>query len=203
MDDEKRVPGEGEISDEEIEEIAHSVPAADEYPEGQAEELAERLEEQDEVTGLEEAVVGVLEATEEAAEGPVAETWDATITGIQEGIESIGPNRGLLSELAHQAAHAHHEDTTVIFGREFPVPVYTAVFAVLGILTLFEVMIAELISHDIKIPFLLGIAVAKALLVVIFYMHLKTDDRIFAYTLGIPVGVTLLSLLYLMAVPPT
>lgn len=100
----------------------------------------------------------------------------------------------------HDTAH-HHDDVTVIFGREYPIPVYTSVFLVLGVLTAIEVAMFELISSNAKIPFLLGIAVAKSLLVVLYYMHLKNDSRLFAFTLALPVGIALLSALFLFAVP--
>ncbi len=100
----------------------------------------------------------------------------------------------------HDTAH-HHDDTTVIFGREYPIPVYTSVFLVLGVLTALEVAMFELISSNAKIPFLLAIAVAKSLLVILFYMHLKNDSRIFAFTLALPVAIALLSALFLFTVP--
>lgn len=112
---------------------------------------------------------------------------------------------------AHDDSSAHgesasvhtHGDTTMLFGRELPVPIYTAVFGALALLTLLEVIIAEVITSDVKIPFLLGIAVAKALLVVLFYMHLREDSRLFALVLIFPLAIATLSGLFLLAVPST
>jgi cytochrome c oxidase subunit 4 len=82
--------------------------------------------------------------------------------------------------------------------------VYTAVFGALAVLTVIEVLLAEIITAEVlKIPLLLGLAIIKALLVVIFYMHLRTDSRVFALTLLLPILVALLSMLYLLGVPPT
>lgn len=105
---------------------------------------------------------------------------------------------------AADADHAHHHgDTTVIFGKEYPLPLYTSIFFVLGALTLTEVIIAELLAGiaQIKIPLLLAIASAKAFLVVYFYMHLDRDNRAFAVALAVPFGMALLATLYLLAVP--
>lgn len=100
--------------------------------------------------------------------------------------------------------HQYHSDTVVILGREITVAggIYTVVFFALGILTIIEVLLAEL-ENEIVIPLMLAIAAAKALLVVLFYMHLRTDSRLFALTLAIPLGIGLLSVMYLMAVPTT
>ncbi|NJL57394.1 cytochrome C oxidase subunit IV family protein [bacterium] len=111
-------------------------------------------------------------------------------------------------ETTHHAAEAQpdtaihtHGDTTILFGRELPVPIYTAVFGALALLTVLEVLIAEIITSDVKIPFLLGIAIAKALLVVLFYMHLREDSRLFALALVLPLAIATLSGLFLLAVP--
>ncbi|PJF30543.1 MAG: hypothetical protein CUN52_03940 [Phototrophicales bacterium] len=102
--------------------------------------------------------------------------------------------------------HAHAETlapTTTIMGITLPMPLYTTVFMILGILTVTEVLLAELIEGDIKIPLLLGIAVAKGALVVMFYMHLKTDSRAFALAFLVPLGLAILCTLFLIAVPST
>ncbi|MFW5696638.1 MAG: cytochrome C oxidase subunit IV family protein [Phototrophicaceae bacterium] len=97
----------------------------------------------------------------------------------------------------------HHGDTTVIFGKEYPLPLYTSVFLALGALTLTEVLIAELLAGvtQIKIPLLLAIASAKAFLVVYFYMHLDRDSRAFAVALVVPFLMALLATVYLLSVP--
>lgn len=103
---------------------------------------------------------------------------------------------------AHDDAHAETlAPTTKILGMSLPMPLYTTVFAILGVLTVTEVLLAEAIESDLKIPLLLGIAIAKGALVVMFYMHLKTDSRAFALAFLIPLGLAILSTLFLIAVP--
>jgi caa(3)-type oxidase subunit IV len=105
----------------------------------------------------------------------------------------------------HQAADDdhHHGNTTIIFGKEYPLPLYTSIFFALGALTLTEVLIAELLAgiSQIKIPLLLAIASAKAFLVVYFYMHLDRDSRAFAAALVVPFLMALLATVYLLSVP--
>ena len=99
--------------------------------------------------------------------------------------------------------HVAHGDTTVFMGKTYNIPIYSSVYLALGAFTILEVAIAEIISGDVKIPLLLGFAIAKSLLVVMFYMHLKQDSRIFAVALAVPLGIALLSMLFLLAVPST
>lgn len=115
-----------------------------------------------------------------------------------------------LMHTEHPDTHTHDDHaetlapTTSLLGMTIPMPLYTTVFSILGVLTIIEVLLAELIDVEIiKIPLLLGIAVAKATLVVLFYMHLKTDERAFALAFIVPVLLALLSVLFLIAVPST
>lgn len=99
--------------------------------------------------------------------------------------------------------HAHHDDRFVFMGKTYDMPVYTAVFIVLGILTLIEVAIAELTDAFFTAPSLLIIGLLKAGLVMYYYMHLKDDTRLFAISIILPIVVALLSLMFLLAVPPS
>jgi caa(3)-type oxidase subunit IV len=107
------------------------------------------------------------------------------------------------AQSAHEASGEKHydADTTVVFGRELPFPVYTVVYGGLALLTLIEVGISQLPHGFLTIPVLLGIAFFKAGLVVWFYMHLNTDSRIFAITLIIPLIMVIIATLFLMIVP--
>lgn len=99
-------------------------------------------------------------------------------------------------------AHAHHDDdTTVVMGRVLPYPIYTVVYGALALLTVIEVLLSQVPQGFLTIPILLLIALFKAGLVVWFYMHLKTDSRIFAITLLIPVVMVVLATFFLMIVP--
>lgn len=107
--------------------------------------------------------------------------------------------------IEHHDEHDHHSDTVQLpGGREITVPggIYTVVFAILGILTIIEVISSEIFVDGLKIVILLGLAVAKATLVILYYMHLRHDNRFFAVVLIAPLLVTTLSVLYLFGIPP-
>lgn len=103
-------------------------------------------------------------------------------------------------ETQHRVVEDVHAENSKLFGREFPYPIYTVVFFILGILTVLEVFLSEVLSgvETLKVAVLLGIATAKAALVVYFYMHLNHDNRLFAVAFLVPVGISLLSLLFLL-----
>jgi caa(3)-type oxidase subunit IV len=102
---------------------------------------------------------------------------------------------------SHDSGHDHN-DNFKLFGREFPLPVYTGVFIILGIVTLFELALAEIIPRGgLTVPLMLILSIGKAALVVWFYMHLNKDSRIFAAALIIPVVMVLITTWFLTIVP--
>jgi cytochrome c oxidase subunit IV len=74
-------------------------------------------------------------------------------------------------------------------------PRYAWVFAALVLLTALEVG-ASYLPAAVRLPILLVFALAKALLVVLHFMHLRHDSRIYAGLLLI--GLLLVSLLILL-----
>lgn len=79
---------------------------------------------------------------------------------------------------------------------------YGIVFIALVIFTAIEVAVSYL-PENIRIPVLIVLAVIKAALIVLYFMHLKSDSRL--YTLFVIIGVVLVSpiALILVAVMPT
>jgi cytochrome c oxidase subunit 4 len=73
-----------------------------------------------------------------------------------------------------------------------PRPNYVGVFVVLAVLTLVEIGVTYLPLP--RIPILVPLALLKAALVAMFYMHLRFDRRIFTtlFAFGILMGVGLL-----------
>lgn len=108
----------------------------------------------------------------------------------------------------HEADHSHAE-SFIFMGRTFPVPLYTGVFLLLGVLTLIEVTLSQVIPRgelpgyvDLVGLLMIIIAVGKASLVVWFYMHLNKDSRIFLICLLVPTFLVIVSTLFLSIVPP-
>ncbi len=108
-----------------------------------------------------------------------------------------------VDETAHEIAHAHiPSDTTDVLGITLPFPIYTAVFVILAVLTVIEVVVGTGGSGAVIAIILAAIAFGKAYLVVSYYMHLRTDNRLFTYTLVFPLIVGILGILWLILVAP-
>ncbi len=82
-----------------------------------------------------------------------------------------------------------------------PKPRYALVLVALVILTAAEVGISYL-PEAIKLPFLIVIAIAKAALVVLWFMHLKFDKRLYALVFLIGLVLILPELLVLIVGQP-
>ena len=82
--------------------------------------------------------------------------------------------------------------------HERPQPNYLAVFIALAGLTLLEVAVTY--TPLPRVLILLPLALLKAALVVLFYMHLRFDNRVFAvlFLMGLAMGAILIISLALM-----
>jgi len=75
---------------------------------------------------------------------------------------------------------------------------YVIVFGWLTLFTALEVLVAAIgLDESLRVPLLIVIAVIKALLVVLFYMHLRYDSRWFWALLLLPIGFVILLSTYL------
>lgn len=122
-------------------------------------------------------------------------THDASAHGHGETHETI---EGLAHDIPNQ---------TDFFGlTTINLPIYDVVFISLGVFTAVEVGIGTLSLPEgwiwVKIALLAGIAFVKAFHVVWFYMHLKSDNKVFWLTLMLPFIIAAVGLLYLTAVNP-
>jgi caa(3)-type oxidase subunit IV len=108
-------------------------------------------------------------------------------------------------EQATHDDHALHSDTVTIGGRSITMPggLYTLVFVVLAVVTLIEVVLAESpLPPMIAYPLLAALSIGKAVLVVLYYMHLLQDSRIFAYAFGIPLAMASVIVIFVMFMQP-
>jgi cytochrome c oxidase subunit 4 len=60
-------------------------------------------------------------------------------------------------------------------------PNYLFVFIVLAVFTLIETLVSYVQQAAIKFPTLVVLSVIKVVLVLLYFMHLKFDSRIFSY----------------------
>ena len=75
---------------------------------------------------------------------------------------------------------------------------YLIVFGWLTLLTILEVLTTAMgLDESVRIPVLVVIAIVKALLVVLFYMHLRYDSRWYWFPLIVPIAFVLLLSRYL------
>jgi caa(3)-type oxidase subunit IV len=170
--------------------------------------------------GVEEAVDTLYEASEAATETPIVKAFDKAVTAVQDAVDSLEPEndpgvsdlrRPMMEAAAAEAGHhddAHAallSDTTTVLGREITVPggIYTVVFGFLAAATVLEVVVGALPTGWFLILLLMTIATIKAILVVAYYMHLRTDSRLFTYILLTPLALAAIAALYLIGVPPT
>ncbi len=65
---------------------------------------------------------------------------------------------------------------------------YVGIFVALAVLTGIEIAVGTvLVASPLRVALLLALAVSKATLVVLYYMHLRYDSRMFAVIFIIPV----------------
>lgn len=81
-------------------------------------------------------------------------------------------------------------------------PAFHLVFIALAVLTTIEVGVSYL-APAIKIPVLVVLSATKALLVALYFMHLKFDPRIYAWPFLIGLVLVIPIVLVLAVVMPT
>jgi cytochrome c oxidase subunit 4 len=60
-------------------------------------------------------------------------------------------------------------------------PNYLFIFIALAVFTLIETLVSYIQQTAIKVPTLIVLSVVKALLVLLYFMHLKFDSKVFSY----------------------
>jgi cytochrome c oxidase subunit 4 len=154
-------------------------------------------------TGKLDEVAAAIKIDEPAEEREVRREVEAVLNKPIEAIED-SVNAEDMADQAEAVAHPLPHiipDTTTVFGRTFPYPIYTVVYVVLAAITLTELGISSLPRNILFTLILIALSISKAVLVVLFYMHLKEDSRIFAFALILPIFIALVSSLFLLTVP--
>jgi cytochrome c oxidase subunit 4 len=91
---------------------------------------------------------------------------------------------------AHADAHAHHPDWST----------YRWVALILTVITIIEVWVyyTPFVEHRLFVPSLLVMSAAKFAIVVLFYMHLKYDAKLFRALFTGPLAIAVLTLISLL-----
>lgn len=93
-------------------------------------------------------------------------------------------------------AHAHSHGNKVHVDRKL----YVKIFFALLILTIIEVGVAYLpISTPLMVSALVGLAIVKATLVALFYMHLSHETKVLKLTVLIPLSLPVFYAVVLIA----
>lgn len=58
---------------------------------------------------------------------------------------------------------------------------YFSIFLLLAVFTLVETGVSYVTQPALKVPVLVALALAKAVLILLYFMHLKFDSRLFSY----------------------
>jgi caa(3)-type oxidase subunit IV len=146
------------------------------------------------------AAVETSPAAETApAAAPMAAVW-AAARASHADTPAPQAARPLLSSLIDETPD---KNGTIVLGRTVHMPMYTVVFATLAVITLVEVIISELPEGLLGTLSLALLSLIKAVLVVLFYMHLRNDSRIFIIALILPIVVSIIATMFLLAVPTT
>jgi cytochrome c oxidase subunit IV len=97
------------------------------------------------------------------------------------------------AETTEHAAHAH--------GHKPNIKEYLVIFVILAVLTALEVGIAQMpgISKKLMALALVGLALSKAAIVGLYYMHLKHETRVLKYTVAIPMAAPALYAIVLIS----
>jgi caa(3)-type oxidase subunit IV len=149
----------------------------------------------------------IAKDVKEAEPEPVKEARreaEAVLNKPIEAIEDAVNAADRKPETAHEALPHTVGNTTTFLRWTFPFPVYTFIFITLGVITIIEVVLAEAAPDGWLLTLILGgLSATKAILVMLFYMHLKDDSRIFAGAIILPIIIALIATLFLTAVSPT
>ena len=78
-------------------------------------------------------------------------------------------------------------------------PNYLLVFIILAVSTLLETLVSYVQQAPIRLPVLTVISSLKVLLVVLYFMHLKFDSRLFTY-LFVPTCILVIPLIVVIMV---
>jgi caa(3)-type oxidase subunit IV len=82
---------------------------------------------------------------------------------------------------------------------------YLGIFILLAVFTLIETLASYLQQAAIKYPLLIALSLVKAVLVLLYFMHLKFDSRIFSYlfiagcVLSIPLIIVMMVVMPIIA----
>ena len=96
-------------------------------------------------------------------------------------------------------AGAAHGPGAALAAHPSHVKEYLVIFVILAVLTLLEVVLAQMgISKHLLAVALVGLALTKAAIVALYYMHLKSETKVLKLTVAIPLAAPTIYAIVLM-----
>ena len=143
---------------------------------------------------------GVGEAAKKAA--PVADKSSAKAEPVAHAKEALA-----VAAAPHDDDHdhdhgghaAHGPSVAALAAHPSHVKEYLVIFVILAVLTLLEVVLAQMgISKHLLAVALVGLALTKAAIVALYYMHLKSETKVLKLTVAIPLAAPTIYAVVLM-----
>jgi cytochrome c oxidase subunit IV len=135
-----------------------------------------------------------------AAKEPAAAKGDAA---EKEAVKEAAVEKKVEAQIAAAKAHPPEDEYPHVKGDPHKVDrrEYFIIFGVLALLTVIEVAVAKVpgISRTLVGTALIALAVTKAAIVGLFYMHLKHETRILKLTVALPMAMPAVYALVLIA----
>ena len=113
------------------------------------------------------------------------------LEGPGEDAEPVAKASPALVPTAAHAANGHvaARAPVIVHGHKPNIKEYLVIFVILAALTLIEVVLAQMgISKKLLGVALVGLAVTKAAIVGLYYMHLKSETRVLKLTVAVPLA---------------
>lgn len=143
---------------------------------------------------------GAGEAAKKAA--PVADKSSAKAEPVAHAKEALAVAAAPHDEHDHDhdhGAHAAHGPSAALAAHPSHVKEYLVIFVILAVLTLLEVVLAQMgISKHLLAVALVGLALTKAAIVALYYMHLKSETKVLKLTVAIPLAAPTIYAIVLM-----
>jgi cytochrome c oxidase subunit 4 len=144
---------------------------------------------------------GAGEAAKKAA--PVAEKSSAKAEPVVHAKEALAVAAAPHDDHDHHdhdhGGHAAHGPSPALAAHPSHVKEYLVIFVILAVLTLLEVVLAQMgISKHLLAVALVGLALTKAAIVALYYMHLKSETKVLKLTVAIPLAAPTLYAIVLM-----
>jgi cytochrome c oxidase subunit 4 len=142
---------------------------------------------------------GAGEAANKAA--PVADKASAKAEPVAHAKEALA-----VAAAPHDAHDDHDHDhapgghaAAALAAHPSHVKEYLVIFVILAVLTLLEVVLAQMgISKHLLAVALVGLALTKAAIVALYYMHLKSETKVLKLTVAIPLAAPTIYAVVLM-----